>query len=296
VAKLRLSRPVLVLLAGVVLVTVGFALWLSGRPDGRLHVAFLDVGQGDAIFIQTPNGRQLLVDGGRYPSVALEQLGEQMPFWDRSLDLTLATHPDDDHVAGLVEVVERYRVSRLLTNGAAAGEDPAYDALLAAAEAGSVPIHAVQTGEVIVLDEGVRLEILHAGAVGVADAPNDASVVLRLTYGEFSVLLTGDAGTEAETAMLQSGQSLAADVLKAGHHGANTSSSAPFLAAVAPQVVVVSVGADNTYGHPAPEMLARAAAIGAALLRTDKVGTIELTTDGREVWWVAENTPVAALP
>ncbi len=294
VASLRLSRPVLAVLAGVAIVIVGFALWASGRPDGRLHVAFLDVGQGDAIFIQTPNGRQLLVDGGRYPSVALEQLGRQMPFWDRSLDLALATHPDDDHVAGLVEVVERYRVSRLLTNGAAAGEDPAYDALLAAAEGDSVPIHAVQTGEAIVLDEGVRLEIVHAG--GAADAPNDASAVVLLTYGEFSLLLTGDAGTEAETAMLQSGQPIAADVLKAGHHGANTSSSAPFLAAVAPQVVIISVGADNTYGHPTPEMLARAAEAGAVVLRTDELGTIELTSDGQSLWWTAEHAPAAALP
>ncbi len=294
VGRLKVTRPVLALLAGGVLVAVWLVLWSSGRPDGRLHVAFLDVGQGDAIFIQTPNGRQLLVDGGRYPSVALDQLGRQMPFWDRSLDLALATHPDDDHVAGLVEVVERYRVSRLLTNGAPAADDPGYDALLAAADADGVPIHVAQTGEAIVLDEGVRLEILHAG--GAADAPNDASVVLLLTYGDFSLLLTGDAGTEAESAMQQSGRPLTADVLKAGHHGANTSSSAPFLAAVAPQVVIISAGADNSYGHPAPEMLARAAGVGAVVLRTDELGTIEVISDGREVWWAAEHGPGAELP
>jgi len=102
------------------------------------------------------------------------------------------------------------------------------------------------------------------------------------------VLLTGDAESGTEAALLAGGQPLASVVLKAGHHGANTSSSEAFLRAVAPQVIVISVGADNTYGHPAPAMLARAAAVGATVLRTDEVGTVEVSSDGERMWWVVE--------
>jgi competence protein ComEC len=282
------------IMAGLMVIVAAGALavaWFHDRPDGRLHVAFLDVGQGDAIYVQTPSGRQLLVDGGHYPSVTLDQLGRQMPFWDRSLDLLVATHPDADHVAGLVDVVERYRIGGLITNGAGADDDPAYGALLAAAEARGVVVHPAQIGEVVQLEEDVALTILHTGSAVDGDS-NEASVVGRLTYGELSLLLTGDAEEGAENGMLSSDQPLASVVLKAGHHGANTSSGEPFLRAVAPQVIVISVGADNNYGHPAPAMLARAAAVGATVLRTDEMGTIELISDGEKMWWVAEHESV----
>jgi competence protein ComEC len=259
-----------------------------------LHVAFLDVGQGDAIFIQTPSGRQLLIDGGRYPTVLLDQLGQQMPFWDRSIDLLVATHPDADHAAGLVPVLERYDISRLITNGVEAGGEPAYAALLDIAADRDVPIHPTQAGERITLDQGVLLEILHAGGDGTG-SDNDTSVVARLTFGELSVLLTGDAETAAETALLAGGQPLASVVLKAGHHGADTSSGEAFLRAVAPRIIIISTGRDNPYGHPAPAMLARAAAIGATVWRTDELGTLELVSDGRQMWWTAEHAGGAWL-
>jgi competence protein ComEC len=273
-------------LGGLAIVALLAGAWWTQRPDGRLHVAFLDVGQGDATLIQSPDGRQVLIDGGRYPSVVLEQLGRQMPFWDHSLDLVVATHPDDDHAAGLVGVVERYDVAGLLTNGATA-DDAGYAALLAAAEATGAAVLVAQPGQRIDLGDGARLDILSAGGdVGTAD--NDASVVARLTYGELSILLTGDAGEAAEAALLAGGQLSATVVLKAGHHGANTSSGEAFLAAVRPQVVVISVGADNSYGHPAPALLARAATVGATVLRTDVMGTIELSSDGEQMWWTAD--------
>jgi competence protein ComEC len=280
-------------LAGLGLVILLLAAWIMTRPDGRLHVAFLDVGQGDAIFIQTPSGRQALIDGGRYPSVVLDELGRQMPFWDRSIDLIFATHPDEDHVAGLVSVVERFDAQRLITNGAAPADDPAFAALLTAAGERSVPIHSARAGEVILLDDGVRLEILHAGA---SDARNDASLVARLTYGEVSLLLTGDAEAAAEAVLLQSGWGLEALILKAGHHGANTSSGEAFLAAVSPSIIVISVGRDNSYGHPHPAMLSRAEATGATIMRTDEAGTLEVETDGKRTWWSSERQILGELP
>lgn len=286
VARLRANPRRNATLVGLAVVVLLAGAWWLQRPDGRLHVAFLDVGQGDAILIQSPDGRQVLIDGGRYPSVVLERLGEQMPFWDHSLDLVIATHPDDDHAAGLVSVVERYDVAALLTNGATA-DDAGYAALLAAAEAAGAPVLVAQPGQRIDLGNGARLDILSAGGdAGMTD--NDASVVARLSYGALSVLLTGDAGEAAEAALLAGRQLSPTVVLKAGHHGANTSSGAAFLAAVRPQVIVISAGADNSYGHPAPAMLARAAEIGATVLRTDEVGTIEVSSDGERMWWEAE--------
>ncbi|MFQ5401159.1 MAG: DNA internalization-related competence protein ComEC/Rec2 [Anaerolineae bacterium] len=260
--------------------------WGRTQPDGRLHVVFLDVGQGDAVFIQTPNGRQLLVDGGHYPTVLNDRLGRQMPFWDRTIDILVATHPDADHVSGLVGVFDRYRVYRLVTNGQGWGESPVYDAVLEAAEAAGTPIHRALAGETLLIDDDVRLELLHPGPE-LAENRNENSVSLRLVYGDFSLLLTGDAEAQAEQTMLANGRPVRALAFKAGHHGSRSSSSMPFLKAVRPQVVVISVGAENRFGHPHPELLQRVRDIGAAVLRTDELGAIEVITDGRQMWWQA---------
>ena len=283
------SRLTLTAAVSGVLAIILFVSWLVDRPDGRLHVAFLDVGQGDAIFIQSPSGRQLLIDGGQFPSVILEELGRQMPFWDRSIDVVLATHPHSDHVAGLVSVLDQFRVSQLVTSGADEDADASFDALMSAASQSGVPAGIAMAGEIIVLDEGVQLEILQAGPVFPDGKLNDRSIVARLTYGELSVLLPGDAEAAAEAGLLRGGQTLDSVILKAGHHGGNTSSGEAFLHVVSPQVIVISSGKDNDYGHPDPEMLARATAAGATILRTDQLGTIEVESDGISMWWQAEN-------
>ncbi len=280
---IRSERPVLLSVAVASLALS--AVLLGSRPDGNLHVSFLDVGQGDAILIQSPTGRQVLVDGGRYPNVLLAELGRQIPFWDRSLDVVVATHADDDHVGGLVEVVERYRVDHLLTNGLEPLSDPAFDALLLTARERGVTLATAQAGQRITIDDGVVLEVLHPAPGFWADSPNEMSVVLRVTFGNLSVLLTGDAESAAEAALLAGAPDLSSAVLKAGHHGANSSSSEAFLGAVKPMVVVVSAGRDNSYGHPHPAALERFAAGGASVLRTDKQGTLTLSSDGRSMWW-----------
>ncbi|MBE2219924.1 MAG: DNA internalization-related competence protein ComEC/Rec2 [Anaerolineae bacterium] len=261
--------------------------WHQSQPDGLLHVAFLDVGQGDAIFIQTPTGRQILVDGGFFPSVLNNQLGRQMPFWDHHLDMLVATHPDADHVAGLVELFDRYTIDQLITDGGEMGDSEIYDALLLAAKENEAVLHVAQAGEVIEIGDGVRLEIVHPGAHFATEDRNDNSVSIRLVYGDFSLLLTGDAEEPAEQAMLAQARPLNSLVFKAGHHGSRTSSSMPFLEVVQPQIIIVSAGVDNRFGHPHPEVLARAQAIGATVLRTDELGTIEVTTDGQTMWWQA---------
>lgn len=261
--------------------------WAITQPDGRLHVWFFDVGQGDAVFIQTPSGRQILVDGGYYPAVLKEQLGKQIPFYDRTIDIIFATHPDADHTSGLQDLFQRYQVGRLVTNGERSGISELYDDMVAAAEMSNTTIHPAVAGEVISVDDGVTVEILHPNGLLSIDNRNENSVCLRLEYGEFSLLLTGDAEENAEKKILAQGVNLQADVLKAGHHGARSSSTLPFLKAVAPQIVVISVGADNRYNHPSPELLQRVRDVGAAVLRTDQLGAIELISDGQQMWWRA---------
>jgi competence protein ComEC len=287
VGRSQQSRIIRAVLGATVILASLIVIWAWNQPDNKLHVTFLDVGQGDAIFIQTPDGHQILVDGGKYPSMLLDRLGREMPFWDKDIDIMVATHPDEDHITGLVEALGHYRVRMLVTNGEKEDEATYYNALLQFAESAQVPIHNAIAGEVFELGNGVRLEILHPDVGLNLEERNDYSLSMRLVYEDFTLLLTGDAEEKAERTMLRSGRSLQSLVLKAGHHGSGSSSSRAFLQAVQPQIIIISVGEGNHYEHPHPEMLQRAQEIGAAVLRTDELGSIELISDGHEVWWKA---------
>jgi competence protein ComEC len=258
-------------------------VWLAvlSLPDGRLHVWFLDVGQGDAIVIQTPGGRQVLVDGGSDPRLLLAELGAVLPFWDRSLDLLALTHPDEDHMAAQAAVAARFRIGQVLDT-AASQANPDGAVWRAAMAAAQVPVTVTAAGCWVELGDGAALWVLNPPAAPTQPLDeNESSLVLKLVYGDFSVLLTGDAGLASEAAWLAQGVPLAATVLKAGHHGSASSSGSDFVAAVNPQFAVIQVG-ENRYGHPAAEVLARLA--GRTLLRTDHDGRIHLVSDGREVW------------
>jgi competence protein ComEC len=269
--------------AALAVAAIVIGLGLRVLPDGRLHVYFLDVGQGDATLIRAPDGRQILVDGGPGPTALLNELGDVLPFWDRSLDLVLLTHPDADHLAGLLPLLERYRVDRVL--------EPPGTAVAPEAAAWEQTLHekGVPRGEAArgmrLLAGGLALAVLNPpeDVTGDAATPNnDSSIVLRLDYGGTSLLLTGDAEMGAEAAMLAAGLPLRADVLKVSHHGSDGSTSAPFLAAVSPSVAIVQVGAGNRYGLPAPALLDRLAGIRA--YRTDQNGRIEIISDGTRLW------------
>jgi len=256
---------------------------LRGLPDGRLHVYFLDVGQGDAILVAAPDGRQILVDGGPSPTALLSELGNLMPFWDRSLDLVVLTHPDGDHITGLIPLLDRYRVAQVLDTplSNAAPESASW---LAGLAQNGVPRTYAQRGMRLAVGD-LTLTVLHPGPTpltGAASDDNNNCIVLRVDYGATCLLLTGDAEQAAEADMIAAGLPLRCDVLKVGHHGSNGATSAPFVAAVAPRVAVIQVGADNYFGHPHPDVLARLA--GVEVLRTDLNGRIEVVSDGRRVW------------
>jgi competence protein ComEC len=246
-----------------------------------LEIHFVDVGQGDAIAIRSPAGRWVLIDAG--PRARGFDAGQRrvLPFLSahgaRRLEALILTHPDADHIGGAPAVVRGVRVGRVVEPGLAVGRD-LYLELLAETEKAGIPWARAERGRVLRLD-GVELRFLWPDPHLVDSAPeaNYVSSVVQLRYGGFSALLTGDAPTEVERILVErDGAALSSPVLKAGHHGSATSTSTAFLDAVHPQLVVISVGARNRYGHPAPEVLARLRARGISIARTDREGTVSI--------------------
>jgi competence protein ComEC len=262
-------------------------------PDNELHVSFLDIGQGDAILIQR-GSQQVIIDGGPTPQTLMGELSDRMPFWDRTIELVVLTHPDDDHISGLVEVLERYRVEQVLYPDLEALDDfndplSLYQRWEELIEEKGIACTAARAGEEIELGGGVTMTVLNPPATlleGTDSDVNNNSAVLRLGLGRVSFLFTGDIMWEAEFGLIARGAGLSSTVLKVAHHGSNTSTTADFLAAVSPCAVVISAGKGNPYGHPRDEVLERLEAnpdIG-NIFRTDEQGTIEFITDGERLW------------
>jgi len=259
--------------------------------EDRMHVVFFDVGQGDAIFVETPHGRQMVVDGGAGALALTRLLGERMRFYDRHIDIVAATHPHDDHVGGLAQVLGRYDVGAVLERRIEY-ESATYEAWARAVDAeaanGARLIEA-RAGQVITLDEDVKIEVLGPPRKllrGTDSDVDNASLALRLVYGDVSLLLTGDVFSEGERTLLMSGVALDSDVLKVPHHGSDSSSTAEFLGAVSPAAAVISVGADNRFGHPAEDVVRRLeefVGVG-GLYMTSEQGTVEFVTDGEALW------------
>ena len=275
-------------LAGGLAVAAALAWWAALDSDGgRLRLTVLDVGQGDALLIETPAGQRILIDGGPSGRAVTQALGEELPFWERTLDLVVLTHPQEDHLAGLIEVVERYDVRAVLATPAEA-DTATYREWRDLIEREGMPYTVARPGGRIDLGEGAVLLILGPGADALASSePNDASLVLRLVWDDISFLLTGDIEADGEEALLASNVELASTVLKAPHHGSATSSSAAFVRAVRPALAVVSVGEGNPFGHPSAAVLER---LGTPLVfRTDRHGSVTLVTDGVRLWVETEN-------
>jgi len=265
-----------VLLAGNVFV------WnaVLSHTDDTLTIAFLDVGQGDSIFIEAPNGNQVLIDGGKNKKV-LRSLTRVLPFYDRHIDVIAATHPDADHIGGLFHILGRYAVDAYISTGQK-GDTVVYRNIEKRVEEKEVQSITVRTGHIIDLGGGVFIDVLFPDRDVSGWDKNDASLITRLRYGETSVLLTGDASKSIENYLTSIyGDALTSNILKAGHHGSDTSSSHTFLGFVSPETGVVSAGKDNQYGHPDPEVLDRFTALGATVLSTADEGNIIFTSDGR---------------
>ncbi len=255
----------------------------AGGGSPYLQVHFLDVGQGDAIFIETPDGVQTLIDGGPDSSV-LRELSSQMSFFDRTIDVVVGTHPDKDHIGGLTDVLKRFSVGHIIKtdNESDTAVSELYEQLVAV-EGAFVTI--AKRGQRIKLGRDAVIEILYPeGSVADLES-NTSSIVLKLIYGETSFLLTGDSPKSIEEYLvLTEGEFLQSDVLKAGHHGSRTSTSELFLADVQPEFAVVSAGKDNSYGHPHVEVTDALFNAGVEILSTSETGTITFLSDGERVW------------
>ncbi|MBN2394009.1 MAG: hypothetical protein JXR84_24965, partial [Anaerolineae bacterium] len=268
------------LVAGFAVLVLLFAYFYA-TPDGRLHVFILDAGQGDAIFIQTPRGRQMLIDGGTDASQTLAQVGQQMPFWDRRLDMVILTSPTSGRLPGLIPVLERYTVD-FVNVSPETGSGNLYerwDALLAERPAGGVgTLWAGMTWE---LDTGTRAGTgVTLQTLWPEPGSSGGPLVLRLTYGNTSFLFSGNATTVTEeTLVAREGQNLRSSMLLLARHGAKTASTPIFLQAVAPEVIVISAG--NGPHSPDPEVLVRV--MDKSVYRTDEAGTIALTSDGQQI-------------
>jgi competence protein ComEC len=294
-----IRRPIPRAAIGVlVLAIASTGLAVGHQPDGRLRIVALDVGQGDAILVEGPQGSRLLIDGGPDPERLVGALDARLPPWDRRLDILVLSHPHEDHVAGLPLLLERYRVGRTFDVGMR-GRGPGYAAWGLALALRDVPRGRLATGDALVLD-GARLDVLWPDPGTVPAEPpddgsgiNNVSVVLLGQFGRQRFLLMGDVEEEVDPILLERGLP-PVDLVKVAHHGSRTSSTQAFLNAVRPRVALVSAGARNPYGHPAPATLERLAAGGARIGRTDLDGTVEVAMDGRTSTLITERRRGAA--
>ena len=286
-----LQRPLPWLAAGVLMATNVVVWWVvAAGSDGALTVHALDVGQGDAILIQAPSGRTILIDGGPNERTLIEELSEALPAGHREIDLVVATHPQADHISGLFAVLDRYRVGALLVTPenerTAAGRR-----LAAAARERGVPVQALALGDRLLLADDITLDVIApAPSLGLdsSSAINDGGLVLRLIHGEVQFLLAADIEAAGELALALGPGDLRATVLKVAHHGSRSSTTDLLLRRVQPAIVVISAGAGNRFGHPHAEVLDRLS--GATLLRTDHLGTITFRSDGATLRYHSERS------
>jgi len=265
--------------------------------DPTLDIAFLDIGQGDSTFVTFPDGQQMLVDCAIDARV-IEALGRVMPFYDRDIDYLVVTHPDLDHYGGCIDVMNRFDVGHILYNGLEKPYDDLWiafnDAVEVHRQAGkqftlieepmvwniaSTTVSVLYPDHSIVDDAHVPGETKEAGA-------NDTSIILKLSYGDEDVLMTGDAEEDLEAYLIATyGDQLDVEILKAGHHGSQTSSIDSFVSSTSPEVAIFSAGKNNKFGHPSPRVLKRFERAGTTAWRTDQHGDIlvSMTTSSYSV-------------
>lgn len=284
-------QTALVITALALVVAAPWSAIASNNDDGLLHVQFLDVGQGDATLIVSPSGATVLVDGGRDPRQTILAIDAALPATSTQIDLAILTHPDADHANGLLELARRGRIRQIITPPVLDATALDWQTELALLD---IPTLEAVADMKIDLDGGLTLDVLHPPSPpmrGTGSDENNNSVTTLIKWRGASVLITGDLHVEGERTVLSSADTVDADVLQVGHHGSRTSTAPDFLDAVSPAVAIISVGADNRFGHPADEVVERLQAeVGDWLLQTSTDGSIELVSDG-DRWFLASPNP-----
>jgi len=255
-----------------------------------LKVVFLGVGQGDAVFIETPNGFKTLIDAGPNSTV-VRSISKFLPFYSRSVDLLIATHSDADHVAGFVDIINRFNIKSIGQNFVE-DNDSLNSEINNLISEKNIDKYFLQTGDKIIIDpqENIYIEILWPEKTFKEKDNNDNSVITRIVYGDTEILLTGDASLDIEEKLIKGldKEYLESDILKLGHHGSRTSTSLEFLKIVNPIYIVNSAGKDNRFGHPHQEVLDIVEDFreNQKILETSVLGSIEFQSDGEDVWLV----------
>ena len=272
--------PILLLILNVVIwATLAQA---SERRSGILAVSFLDIGQGDSIYIEAPNGRQMIIDGGPNESL-MSALPDVLQYGDKTIDVLVVTNPDADHYSGFLPLIDSYEIGAIVESGTTS-DTALYNSFQdLISEKGTLHLEAY-AGQRIILDKenDVYLEILFPDRDVAAWDSNDGSIVSKLVYGSTSVLLTGDS-TKLTEGIVVSGSDLSGvDILKAGHHGSKTSTGLPLLQESKPSVVVISAGENNKYGHPDEETIENLNEMNIPYLVTMDEGTITFISDGEK--------------
>ena len=278
--KLLLLLAPLLSLAAIIIFGL---LYFYSKQQTNLSINFLDVGQGDAIFIKTPFNQNILVDGGP-DSTVLKRLGENLPWWSRTIDLLVLTHPHDDHIIGLNEIIKRYDVRKIIYTGVVY-DSSAYDSWQESVKAYQIPTVIIDHPQIINLGKNCNLEILYPrqAIYGQSiDNLNNSSLVSKLVCAGVKILLAGDAEQAEEKELLQVEADLSADIIKVGHHGSDTASSEEFLAKVKPQYAIIEVG-KNDFGLPSLRVIKRLERRGVKIYRTDQSGTIVIKKNDQKI-------------
>jgi len=254
------------LLLGILFLTVF-------KSDSKLQVNFLDVGQGDAILIRTPEGQNILIDGGP-DNKLLSEIAKVLPWWEREIDYVVISHYHADHIVGLIELLDKYKVKNILTT-AHQPDDFLYKAWEDKLSEKNIKESIIKAGERFVIDNNLSWQILLADSEH--EDYNDNSLIIRLSYGDQDWLFMGDLGVEGEKEILGSGLDIASEYLKVGHHGSRYSSSEEFLEAVSPEKCIIQSGKDNKFGHPHQEAIDRLKSIGCQIMDTQDLGLISFS-------------------
>ncbi len=280
------------IIIGIIGLNILIALFVFSiiNQGAELEVVFFDIGQGSAIFIQTPKRSQVLIDGGPDSLLILEHLAREMPFWDRSINIIISTHSSVDHLTGLIEVLDRYKIDKIIWTGMFSDSltHQQFKERLKRAEQRGTEIIIAQFGQKFLLEQEIYFKILNPLVKLKGADPinhNNNSIVIRLVFNEISFLLTSDIEKERELTLVQKqevlGQNfLSADILKIPHHGSDTSSSIEFLQAVEPDIAIIQVGKDNRYNHPHQNVIDRLNKEEIDIFRTDINGTVKIISDG----------------
>ncbi|MFA4975465.1 MAG: ComEC/Rec2 family competence protein [Candidatus Paceibacterota bacterium] len=267
----------LFLFAFLLLIVNIFVFYIDWRDSHKgFTFAMLDVGQGDALFIESPTGTQILIDGGP-PKKILSELSKVVSPFDRHIDALIITNPDQDHIAGFLDVLKVYKVDNIFESGTLT-DSKIYQNLKDEIKKDGVQNVLAKRGMKLDMGGGVFIDILFPDRDVSSWSTNDGSVVARLTYGDTRIMLTGDASVKTEKIIIEenSQEQLKSTILKVGHHGSRTSTSFEFLKAINPVYAFISDGKNNKYGHPHQEILGELSQFGVKVLRTDLLGTIIL--------------------